>query len=112
MGAEGGADDRELMERLARGDREALTPLVDRHQRRLYRIAVGYLRERLVALAAKGEARGEQAHAAAQPQVGEDHGFASVRVSRMRWSARCRLLFTVPRLMPSVVAISSRLSSW
>ncbi len=58
------------------------------------------------------EARGEQAHAAAQPQVGEDHGPASVSVSRMRWSARCRLLFTVPRLMPSVVAISSRLSSW
>ena len=50
MGAEGGADDRELMERLARGDREALTPLVDRHQRRLYRIAVGYLREREDAL--------------------------------------------------------------
>ena len=50
MGAESGADDRELMERLARGDREALTPLVDRHQRRLYRIAVGYLREREDAL--------------------------------------------------------------
>ena len=50
MGAEGGADDRELMERLARGDREALTPLVDRHHRRLYRIAVGYLREREDAL--------------------------------------------------------------
>jgi RNA polymerase sigma-70 factor (ECF subfamily) len=50
MGAESGADDRELMERLARGDREALTPLVDRHHRRLYRIAVGYLREREDAL--------------------------------------------------------------
>jgi RNA polymerase sigma-70 factor, ECF subfamily len=51
MGAsESGADDRELMERLARGDREALTPLVERHQRRLYRIALGYLREREDAL--------------------------------------------------------------
>jgi len=50
MGAESGADDRELMERLARGDREALTPLVDRHHRRLYRIALGYLREREDAL--------------------------------------------------------------
>ena len=51
MGAsESGADDRELMERLARGDREALTPLVERHHRRLYRIALGYLREREDAL--------------------------------------------------------------
>jgi RNA polymerase sigma-70 factor (ECF subfamily) len=37
--------DRELMGRLARGDREALAPLVERHQRRLYRIAVSYLRD-------------------------------------------------------------------
>jgi RNA polymerase sigma-70 factor, ECF subfamily len=51
MGAsEGGADDRELMERLARGDRDALTPLVERHYRRLYRIALGYLRQREDAL--------------------------------------------------------------
>jgi len=34
------------MERLARGDREALNPLVERHYRRLYRIALGYLRQR------------------------------------------------------------------
>jgi RNA polymerase sigma-70 factor, ECF subfamily len=36
--------DRELMERLARGDREALAPLMERHHRRLYRIALSYLR--------------------------------------------------------------------
>ena len=36
--------DRELMERLARGDREALQPLMERHHRRLYRIALSYLR--------------------------------------------------------------------
>ena len=47
MGAsESGADDRELMQRLASGDRDALAPLVERHYRRLYRIALGYLRER------------------------------------------------------------------
>jgi RNA polymerase sigma-70 factor (ECF subfamily) len=34
------------MARLAQGDREALTPLVDRHYTRLYRIALGYLRQR------------------------------------------------------------------
>src|SRR5262245_11878595 len=37
--------DRELMGRLARGEREALAPLVERHQRRLYRIALSYLRD-------------------------------------------------------------------
>jgi RNA polymerase sigma-70 factor (ECF subfamily) len=37
--------DRELLARLARGDREALAPLVERHQRRLYRIALSYLRD-------------------------------------------------------------------
>jgi RNA polymerase sigma-70 factor (ECF subfamily) len=51
MGAsERGADDREIMQRLARGEREALTPLVERHYRRLYRIALGYLRQREDAL--------------------------------------------------------------
>jgi RNA polymerase sigma-70 factor, ECF subfamily len=41
----GASDDRDLMARLAGGEREALTPLVERHQRRLYRIALGYLRQ-------------------------------------------------------------------
>lgn len=36
--------DRELMVRLAGGDREALAPLVSRHYQRLYRIALSYLR--------------------------------------------------------------------
>jgi RNA polymerase sigma-70 factor (ECF subfamily) len=37
--------DRQLMARLAGGDREALGPLMERHQRRLYRIALAYLRD-------------------------------------------------------------------
>jgi RNA polymerase sigma-70 factor (ECF subfamily) len=36
--------DRELMGRLARGEREALRPLMERHHRRVYRIALAYLR--------------------------------------------------------------------
>jgi RNA polymerase sigma factor (sigma-70 family) len=41
---EGAASDRELMARLAEGDREALAPLMERHYARLYRIALSYLR--------------------------------------------------------------------
>ena len=37
--------DRELMGRLARGDRDALGPLMERHHRRLFRIALSYLRD-------------------------------------------------------------------
>jgi RNA polymerase sigma-70 factor, ECF subfamily len=37
--------DRELMLRLGRGDREALGPLMERHHRRIYRIALSYLRD-------------------------------------------------------------------
>jgi RNA polymerase sigma-70 factor (ECF subfamily) len=37
-------NDRDLMGRLARGDREALAPLMQRHYQRLYRIAHSYLR--------------------------------------------------------------------
>jgi RNA polymerase sigma-70 factor, ECF subfamily len=36
--------DRDLMGRLAAGDREALAPLKERHHRRLYRVALAYLR--------------------------------------------------------------------
>lgn len=43
--AERGPGDRELMARLADGDRDALAPLMERHYRRLYRIALGYLRQ-------------------------------------------------------------------
>jgi RNA polymerase sigma-70 factor (ECF subfamily) len=39
-------DDREIMARLAAGDREALAPLMELHYRRLYRIALAYLRQR------------------------------------------------------------------
>lgn len=48
LGADGpeGAEapDRELMRRVAAGDRDAMAPLVERHHRRLYRIALSYLR--------------------------------------------------------------------
>jgi len=37
--------DRELMTRMARGDREALSPLMERHYGRVYRIALSYLRD-------------------------------------------------------------------
>src|SRR5207244_7976000 len=37
--------DRELMQRLGAGDREALAPLMQRHSRRVYRIALSYLRD-------------------------------------------------------------------
>ena len=37
--------DRELMRRLARGQREALEALMQRHYARLYRIALGYVRQ-------------------------------------------------------------------
>jgi RNA polymerase sigma-70 factor (ECF subfamily) len=45
MEPSGGGGDRELMARLAAGDREALAPLMGRHYRRLYRIALSYLRQ-------------------------------------------------------------------
>jgi RNA polymerase sigma-70 factor, ECF subfamily len=38
------AQDGELMRRLARGERDALQPLMERHYRRVYRIALAYLR--------------------------------------------------------------------
>ena len=40
----GAASDRDLMVRLAAGDREALAPLMDRHYPRLYRLALSYVR--------------------------------------------------------------------
>ena len=42
---EGSASDRDLMARLAAGDRDALAPLMERHYKRLYRIALSYLRQ-------------------------------------------------------------------
>jgi DNA-directed RNA polymerase specialized sigma24 family protein len=70
MGAEGGTDDRELMERLARGDRDALAPLVERHNRRLYRIALGYLRQREDALDVVQEAFRRPRAGTARPTPG------------------------------------------
>jgi RNA polymerase sigma-70 factor (ECF subfamily) len=40
----GAASDRDLMVRLAEGDREALAPLMERHYPRLYRLALSYVR--------------------------------------------------------------------
>ena len=37
--------DRQLVARLAAGDREALEPLMERHYRRLFRVCLGYLRQ-------------------------------------------------------------------
>jgi RNA polymerase sigma factor (sigma-70 family) len=42
--SQSGPSDGDLMTRLAGGDREALEPLMERHQRRLYRLALAYLR--------------------------------------------------------------------
>jgi len=36
--------DGELLQRLAGGERDALAPLMERHQRRLYRVALAYVR--------------------------------------------------------------------
>ena len=46
MSQERAAGDRDLMARLAGGDREALSSLMERHYGRLYRIALSYLRQR------------------------------------------------------------------
>jgi RNA polymerase sigma-70 factor (ECF subfamily) len=43
--SQAGEGDRELMARLAAGDRDALAPLMARHYRRVYRIALSYLRQ-------------------------------------------------------------------
>lgn len=42
--------DRDLMARLGAGDRDALEPLMARHHRRIYRVAIGYLRDADLAL--------------------------------------------------------------
>jgi RNA polymerase sigma-70 factor, ECF subfamily len=70
----GASDDRELMARLAGGDREALTPLVERHQRRLYRIALGYLRQHEDALDVVQEAFVKAFQAAARWDGSADAG--------------------------------------
>jgi RNA polymerase sigma-70 factor (ECF subfamily) len=44
-GREDQGSDLSLMARLSAGDREALGPLMERHQRRVYRIALAYLRD-------------------------------------------------------------------
>lgn len=51
----GPGSDRDLMHRLAAGDREALAPLMERHYQRLYRLALSYLRNQDDALDAVQE---------------------------------------------------------
>jgi len=91
MGAsESGAEgDRDLMARLASGDREALTPLVERHYVRLYRIALGYLREREDALDVVQEAFVKVYQAAARWDGSADAGpwlsRLTVNLSIDRW---------------------------
>ena len=62
------------MARLAQGDRDALTPLVERHYRRLYRIALGYLRQRDDALDVVQEAFVKAFQAAARWDGSADAG--------------------------------------
>jgi RNA polymerase sigma-70 factor (ECF subfamily) len=62
------------MARLAAGEKDALTPLVERHYRRLYRIALGYLREREDALDVVQEAFVKVFEAAARWDGSADAG--------------------------------------
>jgi RNA polymerase sigma-70 factor (ECF subfamily) len=77
------------MARLARGDRDALTPLVERHYRRLYRIALGYLRQREDALDVVQEAFVKVFQAAARWDGSADAGpwlsRITVNLSIDRW---------------------------
>jgi len=57
-------------------------------------------------------APGEEAQEPAPAEVDEDQARSPASTLRMRPRARCRLLFTVPRLIPRVWAISARLMSW
>jgi RNA polymerase sigma-70 factor (ECF subfamily) len=68
------ADDRDLMARLAAGDREALAPLVERHYRRLYRVALSYLRQPEDALDVVQEAFVRACHAASRWDGSADAG--------------------------------------
>ncbi len=66
--------DRDLMGRLAQGDREALAPLMERHYRRLYRIALSYLRDADDALDAVQEVFVKAFQAAARWDPGTEVG--------------------------------------
>jgi RNA polymerase sigma-70 factor, ECF subfamily len=66
--------DRDLMGRLARGDREALGPLMERHHRRLYRLALSYLRDADEALDAVQEVFVKAYQNASRWDVGSEVG--------------------------------------
>jgi RNA polymerase sigma factor (sigma-70 family) len=86
--------DRELMGRLARGEREALAPLVERHQRRLHRIALSYLRNADEALDAVQETFVKAFQAAGRWNPDSEVGPWLTRIAvnhcidRYRWSRR------------------------
>ena len=66
--------DRDLMGRLARGDRDALSPLMERHHRRLYRLALSYLRDPDEALDAVQEVFVKAYQSAARWEGGSEVG--------------------------------------
>lgn len=88
------------MARLASGDREALGPLVERHYRRLYRIALGYLRERDDALDVVQEAFVKAYQAAARWDGSADAGpwlsrvTVNLAIDRWRRNRRRRQTFS------------------
>jgi RNA polymerase sigma-70 factor (ECF subfamily) len=92
------AGDRELMARLAEGDREALAPLMERHYRRCYRIALSYLRQRDDALDVVQEAFVKAFQQAARWDGSGDAGpwlaRITVNLSIDRWRRNRRRLAT------------------
>jgi RNA polymerase sigma-70 factor (ECF subfamily) len=92
------AGDRELMARLAQGDREALAPLMERHYRRCYRIALSYLRQRDDALDVVQEAFVKAFRQAARWDGSGDAGpwlaRITVNLSIDRWRRNRRRLAT------------------
>lgn len=75
------APDHELLQRLARGEREALAPLAARHYTRLYRIALSYLRNPDDALEVVQETFVKAVHGAARWQEGAEAGAWLTRIA-------------------------------
>ena len=79
------------MARLAAGDREAMEPLMGRHYRRVYRIALGAVSPTpLRATAAENALRGERITPAIADAVGELAAAATTPISDIRGSAPYR----------------------
>jgi RNA polymerase sigma-70 factor, ECF subfamily len=94
--------DRELLRRLAGGDKDALSPLMDRHYRRLYRILLSYVRNEDEALDGVQEVFVKAYRHAARWDGGSEPGAWLTRIAvneaidryrrRKRWSASFRPL--------------------